>query len=106
MNSSFHPSDDIHQFGDLAELIRLVPARNRVFYAMRDMILQDFFFCSAQGGTNRRDLGDDFDAVAVFLDHFGQPADLAFDTAETFLHGYLDVFLHAPHIPLLGIGFK
>ena len=46
------------------------------------------------------------DAFLLLVDHFGQAADLAFDPAEAFLTGCLDVFSHAAYIPLQGIGYK
>src|SRR6202011_5968591 len=59
-----------------------------------------------QRGPHRRNLRDDIDAVTVVVDHFGQAADLAFDPAQPFLTGCLDVFSHGPYIPLQGIGCK
>jgi hypothetical protein len=100
------PADYGHQFRDLFPLIGLVAAGDRVFDAMRHVILQNLFFDAPQRGPHRRDLGDDVDAVAVLLNHFGQAADLALDPAEAFLTGCLDVFSHAAYIPLQGMGYK
>jgi hypothetical protein len=93
--SSLRPPEHGHQFGDLGALLRLVAARDRVLDAMRDVIPQDFFLGAAQGGTHRRDLRDDVDAVAILVDHARQAANLTFDAAETFFDRRLDVFLHA-----------
>src|SRR6266704_541572 len=95
-----------HQLRDLFALIGLVPACNRVFDAMRHVILQYFFLDAPQRGPDRRDLRDDIDAVTVLVDHLGETADLAFDPAQPFLARCLDVFAHDPYIPLPGIGYK
>jgi len=95
-----------HQFGYLLALIGLVAAGDRVLDAMRYVIFEHFFLDAPQRGAHRGNLGDDVDAVAVVVNHSGQPADLAFDPAETFLAGSLDVFSHAFYIPLQGMGCK
>jgi hypothetical protein len=50
---------------------------------MADMILQDLLLDPPQRGAHRRDLRDEVDAVAVTLDHAGDPAHLALNPAET-----------------------
>jgi hypothetical protein len=49
---------------------------------MADMILEDFLLDPAQRSAHRRDLRHDVDAVAVTLDHAGDPAHLALNPAE------------------------
>ena len=78
-------TNDVYQFRYLLTLIDFVAACNRVFDAMRDVILQHFFLDAAERGTNRGNLRDDIDAVTIVFDHFKQAADLAFDTAQSFL---------------------
>src|SRR5260221_9156724 len=73
---------------------------------MRHAIPRHFFLDAPECCTNRRDLRDDIDAVAVLVDHFRQAADLAFDPAQAFLAGCLDVFSHSVYIPLQGMGCK
>ena len=63
--------------------------------AMGDVVLQDLLLDPAQRGAHRRDLRHDIDAVAVFLYHFRQAANLALDPAETFSDRCLDVLAHA-----------
>ena len=46
-----------------------------------DVVLEDLLLGAAQSRPHRRDLGDDVDAVAVVLDHAGEPAHLALDAA-------------------------
>jgi hypothetical protein len=99
-------ADHGHQFGDLFTLIGLVAAGDRMLDAMRHVILQHFLLDPPQRRPHRRDLGDDVDAVAVLVNHFGQAADLALDPAETLLTGCLDVFSHEAYIPLQGMGYK
>jgi len=73
---------------------------------MRDVILQHLFLDAAKRGADGGDLGDDIDAVAVVLDHAGEPAHLAFDPAQALPAGSLDVFSHPAYIPPHGIGCK
>src|SRR5882672_5522718 len=59
--------------------------------------------------TNRRSTlcpRHDVDAVAVLVDHARDAAHLAFDAAQPFRAGCLDVVSHAGYIPLHGIGFN
>jgi hypothetical protein len=104
--SPVRPADDGHQFGDLVALVVLIAARDGVLDAMADVIAQHLFLDPPQRRANRRDLRDDVNAIAVLLDHFGQPAHLTLDAAEPLLNRRLDVFLHAAYIPLHGMGFK
>jgi hypothetical protein len=99
-------ADHGHQFGDLFPLIGLVAAGDRVFDAMRHVILQNLFFDAPQRRPHGGNLRHDVDAITILLDHFGQAADLALDPAEAFLTGCLDVFSHGAYIPLQGMGFK
>src|SRR5882724_13069372 len=73
---------------------------------MRDVIAQDFFLDPPQRRAHRRNLRDDVDAVALFLDHLRYAADLALDPAQAPLQRYLAVFPHAAYIPPQGICFK
>nr|BCF31651.1 hypothetical protein XF15B_07220 [Bradyrhizobium diazoefficiens] len=73
---------------------------------MGDVVLQDLLLDPAQRGAHRRDLRHDVDAVAVFLYHFRQAANLALDPAETFSDRCLDVLAHAVYVPLPGMGCK
>jgi hypothetical protein len=62
---------------------------------MSDVDTQNLFFDTLQGGTDSGDLRNDVDAVAVLLDHTGEAAHLAFDTAETFQACRLRMLAHA-----------
>ena len=73
---------------------------------MRHVIAQYLLLDAPQRGADRRYLRDDVDTVAVLVDHLRQAANLAFDPAEAFLAGSLDVFSHTAYIPLQGMGFK
>ena len=44
----------------------------------------NFLFHPAQRGAHRGDLRHDVDAIALVLDHAGEPAHLAFDAVESF----------------------
>lgn len=70
-----------------------------MFDAVGDVVLEDFLLDPPQRGTHRRNLRDDIDAVALLLHHLGETAHLAFDPAEAFLTGCLDVFSHVSYIP-------
>ncbi len=74
----------VHQLGHLAPLVGFVAARDRMRDAMRHMVAQDFLLDAAQRRAHRGDLRDDVDAIAVVLDHAGEPAHLALDAVEPF----------------------
>ena len=99
-------TNDSHEFRYLFPLIDLVAARDRMLDAMRHVIPEHFFLDTPERGPDRRDLGNDIDAIAVLLDHPGQTPNLTLDPAEALLTGCLDVFSHGTYIPLQGIGFK
>jgi hypothetical protein len=99
LNLSIRPSDDFHQFRDLAALIGLVAAIDRVLHAMGHVIPEDLFLDAAKRRPHRRDLGDDIDAVSIPVDHFREPANLAFNPVQAFFAGGLDVVSHSPYIP-------
>ena len=73
------PAHHIHQFGDLAPLVRLVARRDRMLDAMRDMIAQHLFLDPPQRCTGGGDLRDDVDAIAIVFHHARETANLAFD---------------------------
>lgn len=102
--SSVRSPDSRHEFSDFFALIGLIAARNRMLHAMGYVIFQHFFFDASQCGTNCGDLRYDIDAIAIFIHHLGETADLALDAAKPFLAGTLDVFSHSNYIPLPGIG--
>src|SRR5262249_46248505 len=83
------PAQHVHQLGDLLALLALVAGRDRVLDAVADMVAQDLLLDAAQRGAHRGNLGDHVDAVAVLLDHAGEPTHLAFDALETFEDGGL-----------------
>src|ERR1700716_1429345 len=100
---SIGSTNDGHQFLDLLTLIGLVAACDRVFDAMRHVIAQHLLLDTPERSPDRGDLRHYIDAIAVVLDHLGKPAHLAFDAAQAFLTGCLDVFSHALYIPPRGI---
>jgi Cu+-exporting ATPase len=77
-----------------------------VLDAVGDVIAQHLLLDAAQGGADRGDLRDDVDAIAVRLDHAGEPADLALDPLEPLEAGCLDPGTHGRYIPRRGIWFK
>ena len=99
-------ADDIHQLRDLAPLIGLVTGSDRMLDAMSHVVAQNLLLGASQCRAHGGDLGDNVNAVAVILDHAGEAADLAFDPAQTFSDGCLDVLAHGVYIPLPGIGYK
>lgn len=94
------PLDDGHQFGNLAALIGLVAACDRMLDAMRHVILEHFFLDTPQRGAHGRNLRHDVDAISVFIDHSRQAAHLALDPAQSFAAGCLEIVAHAQYIPL------
>src|SRR4051812_18806185 len=71
---SVRPTYHCHQLRYFRALIGLVAARDRVFDAMRHVILEHFFLDAPQRGPDRRDLGDDIDAIAALADHLRDAA--------------------------------
>jgi len=63
--------------------------------AMAQMILHQVARYPAQRFLNGSDLGDDVRAIAVFLNHFLQAADLPFDAAEAILICFLQARFYA-----------
>jgi hypothetical protein len=53
------------------------------------MVLEQAQGDLVEGGLDRRDLGDDVDAVALILDHPLDPADLALDPSQPLEQGLL-----------------
>ena len=49
-----------------------------------DMVPKYFFLNPPKGCPNGRDLRHDVDAVPIFLNHAGEPADLTLDSSEPF----------------------
>src|SRR5208282_6947237 len=94
------------QFADLAPLLGLVTGCDRVLDAVRNVVGEDFLLGAAQRRARRRELGDDVDAIAVVLDHAGEPAHLALDPLEPLHHRRLGIRPHVRYIPLQGIRFK
>lgn len=62
--------------------------------AMRNVIVQHFFFNTPQGRSHGRNLCHDVDAIAIFLDHASEAAYLAFDAVEAFKTRGFGLFLH------------
>jgi hypothetical protein len=69
------------RFRDLLALICLVAARDRVFDAVRDVILEDPLFDAPQRGTNGRYLCYDINTVSLLVHHLRQAAYQAFNPA-------------------------
>lgn len=51
---AIHPTDDFHQLRDLARLIGLVAAMDRVFHAVGHVILRGFFLHPPERGMHGR----------------------------------------------------
>jgi hypothetical protein len=96
----------VHQLFDLAPLIRLVAAGDRVLDAMRHVITQNFLFDAPQRRLRSADLRHDINAIPIVFDHAREPAHLAFDAAEPLEGGSLAVFTHVLYIPPQGITRK
>src|SRR6266851_1593080 len=81
-NLAIAAAQHIDELAHLLALLALVAAGDGVLDAMRDVILEDFLLRPPQRRAHRRNLRDDIDAVAIILDHAGEPAHLALDAAE------------------------
>ena len=76
-----HPLDGQHGFGDL--LVGLVVARGeRALHAVVEVVLQQGEAEVFQGGVDRRDLGEDVNAVLVLIHHPVNAAHLSLDALE------------------------
>ena len=73
---------------------------------MVDMVTQNFFLRTSERGPNCRNLGDNVDAITVFFNHTGEPADLALDPLESLNHRCLGSRLHATPYAPTGYGFQ
>src|SRR3954447_22101555 len=98
-SSAGRPRQHVDQLVHLAALFAAVTACDRMLDTVADMILQDLLLDAPQRGAYRRDLGEDVDAVAVMLDHAGDPAHLALDSAEATKTRSLGLFAHVAYIP-------
>jgi hypothetical protein len=88
-------ADDGHEFLDLPSLLGFAARGDRVLDAMADVIPQDLFLETPQGGSHSRNLGDDIDAIPVVLDHARKPSHLTLDASEAFGACRLDIASHA-----------
>lgn len=82
------------QLCNFALLLSGVSGLYSVLNAVDDMVAENFFLNPAQRCPDRRDLCHDVDAIAVFVYHTGQAADLALDSVEAFKAGRFGLFLH------------
>ena len=73
-----------------------------MFDTVRHVITENFLLDASQCCSYGSDLRDDVDAVAVFLHHSGQAANLAFNAVEAFRACSLDVWSHEGYIPPQG----
>ncbi len=74
--------------------------------AMPNVAIQEAEPDFVERRSDRIDLGEDVDAIAVLLDHAREAAHLALDPAQSFGAGCLDVVSHDRYIPLHGIRFN
>jgi len=88
-------AENFHDLSQFLALILLVTAGNRVLNAMRDVVTENLFLGAPKCCPDRRNLGDDVDAIAILVDHPGEASNLAFDTIEPSSHGRLCFILHA-----------
>ena len=86
---------NVHDFGNLLALFVLVAAGNGVFDAMAHMITHDFLFGAAERRPHGRNLGDNINAVAVFLNHADDATDLALNAAQSFQDRSFCFFSHS-----------
>lgn len=74
--------------------IRRIAGIDGMLDAMRDMVAQNLFLHAAECRPDGRDLCDDIDTVAVFLDHTGEATHLTLDAVQAFETGSLYGLLH------------
>ena len=84
-----HPANRRDQFIDFVSLFGRVTGSEGIGNAMRHMVTQNLFFNLVQRRADGIDLRQDLHAVAIFIDHAQQSADLAFDPFQTSDNGRL-----------------
>src|SRR5262249_42668748 len=89
------PAQHRHQLGDLAPLLGGAATDDGVFDAVSDVIAQHLLLDPPERGAHRGNLGDDVDAIAIILEHAGEPAHLPLDAAEALLAGGFGWLAHA-----------
>ena len=77
-----YPTHRIDQFCDLLPLPLDIATGEGIGNAMRHVTAQNFGFHLMQRGTDRIDLRQDVDAVAVYLHHPVKTPNLAFDPLQ------------------------
>ena len=75
-------AQNVHKLLDFAALIRDVSADNRMFDAMRNVIMKHLLFNATQSGPRGGDLRDNVDTVPIFFDHAHKAANLSFNPAQ------------------------
>jgi len=88
-------AEGVNELGNLAPPLGRITADDGVLDTVRDMVTQDFFLDAPQCRADGRDLRDDVDAIAVFLDHAGKTSHLAFDAVQTLQTGSFRMLGHA-----------
>ena len=87
--------ENIHDFGNLLALFAFVAAGYGVFDAMAHMVPENFLLGAAESGAHGGNLRDNVNAVAVFLHHADDAADLALDAAQSFQDRRFCFLLHS-----------
>lgn len=104
--SAFGSTQYASEFSYFAPLLTFVARGDRIFDAVRDMVGENFLLRTPECCLNCRNLRDDVDAIAIFFDHPGKAADLAFNPVESLERRRLDLLAHEFYVPLRGIRFK
>src|SRR5215211_4935140 len=90
------PLDRLGGLGHDRVAVHLALAADGVAHAMAQVVIQQQHRHPTQGGVDRRNLGEDVDAVGVLIDQPLQAADLTLNPSQTQLHLIL-VRRIAPH---------
>lgn len=80
-------SQNVDDLGDFRALVVVISAIDRLFDAMAYMVAQDFFLGAPQCSPHRRNLYDNVNAIAPFLNHSREATHLTFDAIEALLNG-------------------
>ena len=84
-----------HQLVDLDLALAVVAGMEGVCDAVLQVVVQDLLLDLVERRPHRAHLVDDVDAIAIFLDHAGNAAHLAFDPAEAGKLRFLHLRVHA-----------
>jgi hypothetical protein len=84
-----HPPQCFDEFSNLSALFAFVTRNDRMLDTMGDVLLDDLVLDACERGTDSCNLGQDVDAVSIFIEHSRNAANLTFDAVQALKTGIL-----------------